>query len=341
VNTHPERPGRGYSDRFEQEFRALVDNRLYTWHIPFYGKDRIAIAAIPPMDETTGVRELRLPRQDDPVDLVVDPHFELYSGLEEGNPSRVPLEVRLFQETAAFENYINRENLAYDEAFKAAPGRSSVIVPQRTEEYQVLHEAWSLEDRRRLNHTLVFQVDEFWSMGRGALREQRHYLAAETVDGDGQPAKVADPFGLFQLSAEEVFAGPKRRREFFSTEGYALDCSDDSEIDRVPFTWDFGFLHCRERCWIGAKDEALSIQGADGKNMFVGNVWDSLTKVWSNQDERRSRKHRTATASSRSTPRNPPQVSHLGGPSSKHPKSSPGMRDIREHPQPLRSIYRY
>lgn len=281
VNTDPEKPGPDCRDRFEQEFRALVDNRLYTWHVPFFGEDKVAIAAIPPIGRAgVRVREL-LPARKHPVDLTVDPHFELYTGLEEGEPEPVPLEVRLFRETPAFEQYINHENLVFGELFKAAPTRHTVIVGQPLDEYDALRDFCSLASQRHLNHTLVFQVDEFWGMQRGGLRSQCEYLEGTSVDADGKPAADVDSLVLFRKSeAGRIKKTPIRRSNFFAPKGYNLGTNpkERQAVDRIPFTWDFGFLLCRENCWIEAKDKDLTLRGNNGQLIKVGNVWKALTK---------------------------------------------------------------
>ena len=84
INTHCDKPGSPGQDAFEQEFRTLVDCRLYTWHVSFFGHNKVAIAAIPPL-ANAGARELR-PLRPGSGELTVDPHFELYCGVEDGKP---------------------------------------------------------------------------------------------------------------------------------------------------------------------------------------------------------------------------------------------------------------
>lgn len=298
INTHPERPGTGGSDAFEQEFRALVDSRLYTWHVPFFGDDKVAIAAIPPLQrrpsldadsdrQAVPVREL-LPAKVDPVELVVNPHFELYSGLEEGKPEPVPLEIRFFAETRAFEEYISRENLVFGETFRALAGGTTVILGQPAGEYGVLRDYCSLQRHRNLNHTVVLHVDEFWGTSRRgesrqAYRSQSRYLDAESVNDEGESVSTEDSFGLFQASdltrtvnGKVTARAARKRYKFFSPYGY--DLKDLQHIDRIPFTWDFGFLLCRERCWTDAKSEPLTSGLAEGY-LCVEHVWNALKKI--------------------------------------------------------------
>jgi len=277
INTDPEKPGGDCKDRFEQEFRSLIDYRLFTWRVPFYGQDRVAIAAIPPLRTTPVVRELRADA-DEPTGVFVDPQFELYTGIDQGKPEPVSLEIRLFQETPAFEQYINRENLVYSKRFHPVPGQNGVIVGQARGEYEVLRDWCSLQNPQNLNHSLVLQVDEFWSSRADAFRKEDSYLGAVTVEADGSAVTAVDSSELFQASEATDFT-PRawRRYEFFQPFGYTLE--ELSEIDRIPFTWDFGFLLCRERCWREAWKVPLSLVTDREEPLLVGHVWNALTKI--------------------------------------------------------------
>jgi KaiC/GvpD/RAD55 family RecA-like ATPase len=295
INTDPERPGADCRDRFEQEFRSLVDYRLFSWHVPFFGEDRLAIAAIPPFG-TALVRELRA-ATDESAGLSVDPEFELYTGLEQGKPEAVPLEIRLFQETSAFEHYIRRENLVYSKRFRPVPGQKDVIVGQAREEYDVLRDWCSLQSPQNLSHTLVLQIDEFWGARAKPFRQQGAYLNAVTVQEDGTPVAAVDTSGLFQVSeAMKTTKKQWRRFEFFQPNGYSLKVPSDQktvDIDRIPFTWDFGFMLCRERCWIDAAEKRLSFSKNGEQKLTVGHVWNSLTRMPSSFPDQELTTHRT------------------------------------------------
>ena len=90
---------------FDREVRALIPNHLYTWQVPFFGEQRTAITAIPPLNKNrfTIVRELRWGGEERLP--YVDPHLELYSGLEDGKPELTPLEIRLYSERGGFSQY--------------------------------------------------------------------------------------------------------------------------------------------------------------------------------------------------------------------------------------------
>ena len=347
IDTQAGKPETAIFERFETEFRQMVDHRLYTWRVPFYGESRVAIAAIPPLShEYAGiVRELRwetgeIPRdQEEPA--TVDPHFELYSGLEEGKPEPVPLHVRFYAETSAMEQYVEMENKFLGEMFTAHGSCGNTEPPQIIDgmpptAYADLRDVAYLQRDTRLDYTFIFQVDEFWSMrapGRhkraGAFHPQLSYLDAITatstntnsINADSSTIKVkdyistahADPYQLFTLREQDVpprlYSDEKpspvlRRRHFF--EKYFEDFKDRDffenqnkekyRIDRVPFSWDFGFLLCQERAW---KDNvrSFSVERPDGKaqELKVRQVWRSLTKAeYDDPTQRDGREHQSA-----------------------------------------------
>lgn len=322
IDTQSGRPDMFTTEQFASELRALVQNRIYTWRVPFYGENRVAIAAIPPLsrDIPAVVRELQWEISEGPTPKPpsVDPHFELYAGLEDGKPYPVPLQVRFYAETPAFEKYISLENVAFREHFtplkKEGPGTASeVIVAEPSIGYDFLRDFSYLQKGTRLDHTLVFQIDEFWSIKLETplqLRPQWDYLNACTTEFQSGRDAVVDPFALFQLTEDERRKKKKstvtRRRDFFKPVGYRLDATEtkarsnepfDSPrskrrsgkisipvaqlIDRVPFMWDFGFLLCRERPWHDALEMQLTVeqQNNPGSKLTVKDVWNGLPEA--------------------------------------------------------------
>jgi len=323
VDTQSGRPDTPIAERFESELRKMVHHNLYTWRVPFYGESRVAITAIPPLSaEYAGiVRELRWESESlglNPVfakePAIVDPHLELYTGLEEGNPQPVPLRVLFYAETPAMEGYVGLENRFLTDRFVPPTHGTqtdlpSVIVGVPPQQYEALRDFAYLQTDTRLDHTLVFQVDEFWAMRApdrrkraGAFQPQSNYLNAITAEvgeetngtdqiapEDYEPDPNVDPYGLFQLRQADISGGPRRnlprklrRRHFY--EAYYRDFPDYEQfdrriqtgfqVDRVPFSWDFGFLLCQEKAWY--TDRLFTV---DGVPHSVRQVWDSLTKA--------------------------------------------------------------
>ncbi|MFL6256760.1 MAG: ATPase domain-containing protein [Pyrinomonadaceae bacterium] len=224
IDTQSGKPDIALAERFESSLREAADYRLYTWRIPFYGETRIAITAIPPISTNSRglIRELsgqgmhgymQAEAQREDRQLTVDPHFELYAGLERGLPHPVPLEIRLYTGSHALVKYIEEENVFFRELFVPNPPKQDIIVGFDPPNYESLREFCYLQRDTRLDYTLVFQVDEFWvtwltrqSRMRkgGVLQQQWPYLNTITVDHNGDPDPAADAYHLFQKTYDDL-----------------------------------------------------------------------------------------------------------------------------------------
>jgi hypothetical protein len=305
------------TERFDSSIRQLVETRLYIWRLPFYGENRIAITVIPPKShEYRGlIRELRWDMtSENNRALTVDPHFELYTGLEKAQPQPVPLEVRLYSDTESMARYISTEERILREVFTPVLRPNSqplVILPAQRHEYEPLRDACHIQRDTRLDHTTILQVNEFWWLRRpkqrrtGAFRTQWSYLNSVTAtfrDKRFSTDPVADPFSVFQPTpAEEVVAEAKqkashkdehatnnlqvkRKRDFFDEEcGYGLQALQDAEkdyLDRVPYTWDFGFLLCNGKAWEETGQQSADENGGARlrQGQTVAEVWEDLCR---------------------------------------------------------------
>jgi KaiC/GvpD/RAD55 family RecA-like ATPase len=332
------RPDLTLTERYESELRELVQHRLYTWRVPFYGDNRVAITAIPPFSPSTSgaIRELRWESiedagssQGDNLSLGVSPHFELYTGLEEGKLRPVPIEIRFYAESKAFKRYLEAEEVTFAELFvpykrEGQTDKAKVLFPYGTEDYNLMRDFSSLQRGTRLDHTLVFQIDEFWRLRRpkagriGAFRPQWDYLTTPTWENstDSRRDAVADPYAIFQPVKGEVdeLKGKVSRLDFYDEKNvpYVVDYKDTDnethlkkELDRVPFSWDFGFLLCKANAWEDAAQAGLEIfreraveerdlmrhlwpeiKGKD-KTVQVEHVWNLLTKATSQNAPKR------------------------------------------------------
>src|SRR5205807_4657555 len=113
-------------------FRQLVSYQILVWHTDFFGERRVAISAIPShtMDAPTIVRELRPSGGSHREKLEVDPHFDLYEGIESGKPQLVPLEVRLFEQADAesVSQYRKETNDLFMDLFRSKQPSSEIVV---------------------------------------------------------------------------------------------------------------------------------------------------------------------------------------------------------------------
>lgn len=306
IDTQTGKPDIAVGERFASELRQMVDHSLYTWRVPFYGENRVAISAIPPLssDNAGIVRELTWEtRRDEANPLNVDPHFEMYLGLEEGKPEPIPLEVRLFSDVSYFDSYIDEENLLFSEIFVPARSVSGektdrIIVKFPNTKYDFMRNMSYLQRDTRLDHTAITGVDEFWGTKlpdrrrSGAFRPLWNYLNSVTRRGS-LVNKDTDPYALFQkgVVGEKNEEPVKRRRFYFDDDlGYNfVDLADEAEqsgIERVPFSWDFGFIVCKTDAWLRAANKGVEIiigKDQEGKEITkkhtVHEIWDRLIKI--------------------------------------------------------------
>jgi KaiC/GvpD/RAD55 family RecA-like ATPase len=306
IDTHPGRPDTTITESFDRELRALVDHQIYTWRVPFFGESRIAISAIPPLsssDPKAIVRELKwnpLVVGGKPQRPQVDPHFELYSGLEEGRPEPVPLRVALFDEAPQFRTYIDQENVFYGNRFTGlmdGSARLPVIHGVSAAEYESLR-SLGMESDTRLSHTLIFQVDEFWyerrfgtghsTSARGALRSQNEYLNAIAWK-DGQADVTVDAMGVFRPSRDSSLPPAReiRRADMFEEcdAGWQSELGSGTRtVDRVPFMWDFGFLLCQAKLFAALADRTVPFFAGSGRHT-VGSIWARMSRAYGRGNE--------------------------------------------------------
>ncbi len=266
--------------------RTLSDHHLYTWHVPFFGERRIAITALPSIvpGRPATVRELRAGRGTGEI-LTVDPHFELYEGLESGQATPIPLRVQLYNELRGEPWHASgapartwREGVGplFAKLFKGH-ANEQVVNFAAEEEYERLRELAYLQSEARLDHTLVLQVDEFWAETQTELLEQGEYLLEEEIPTPQQGQySPADPLGLFRPTEGFSPHPPGRRIGYFTTVGNDYGRYQGVHtIDRVPYMWDFGLLLCRQRQWEVAAENHPNA-AARGR---IASAWARLPRV--------------------------------------------------------------
>lgn len=305
IDHHAGGPRAKLSGNQQRDLHALTRHHIYTWRVPFYGEERIAISAVPPLSDLfpAHTRELRMSHRRDDESLWVDPHFEIYAGLErtEPLPIPVPLQLRMYAKTDAFMKYATKLNTLFSEPFVPRPDHQFVFA-DGSDQYETLRHFTHVQSDTRLDYTLVFEVDEFWMQrsSRTELMDLKKYLLAETDErprsvsskestaqaGTDSVSAVNDPFQQFRGQAwrsdkSTEKTKPYRRYEYFTLRGYnwADYIAPKKEkgrqplpsLDRVPFMWDFGFLMLDRRAWECARDAKLGDDKttvADLRNIF-------------------------------------------------------------------------
>jgi hypothetical protein len=242
-------------------------------------------------------------------------------GLEKGQARPVPLEIRLYADTPNVDKYIATEERFLREIFTPVAktiDEPRVIVKAAAHEYDALRDACHLQRGTRLDHTTILQVNEFWWLRRprqrraGSFRRQWDYLnsVTATLERDKYSSEPAvDPFWVFQpppskkersKSANGIpTTKPKpplvRRRDFFDEEcGYDLTEAREKEqlsIDRVPYTWDFGFLLCNYYAWEQAFELGIGVKDSNDNEIKVRDIWENSYRA--NEDLTEKPEHST------------------------------------------------
>jgi KaiC/GvpD/RAD55 family RecA-like ATPase len=308
VDSDTGRPDQRPTHPMNGALRSLGDHQIYTWKVPFFGEQRIAISVIPPLNnEHAGViRELKAtelgpaaPGEAPPRRLDVDPHFELYMGVEEGKPVEVPLRVILYGETPAFEKYVAAEQDLFDRIFTAVDAHAPIVQIRKTRDYDGLRDYCHLPSDTRLPYSLVFMIDGYWALRRDtSLRDQTNYLTRPLEELNPGEQDREDSFQLFRRNAQQRRKWPdtvwKSRENFFvqrkepktSVVGaeyyyrhrFPVDIESRMELmDRVPFSWDFGFLLCRKKLWDNAGD--VEFTHPRPRRRRVHDLWEEMRWV--------------------------------------------------------------
>lgn len=291
------RPDNTGADRFEREVTDLFLNQIRTWRVRFYGELRVAVTTVPPAYEGSArIREVLIGPHGE---LEIDPHFELYKGLETDTPERVGLEIRLIGDTQVWQAYRATLNEVFADVFAEADpdrGTNQVVLAEPSQSWtEKLRDFARLHRGTHLDRTLILQVDEFWGFQRSdALRNAYRFLNAECHTDRGGEGN--DPLEMFQATlAGPEAASTSRRFQRFVWNGYhdseknehwARD--EHQSVDRVPFLWDFGFMLCHREAWESAGSQHLHIAGANYRQIVatspewkpsVNDIWQSFKKI--------------------------------------------------------------
>jgi hypothetical protein len=199
----------------------------------------------------------------------VDPDFELYENLGTGDPKIVGLKVMLYRETKGWDTYYREVNSFLGRVVTSNVDSKDpeVVFPIEPKDYITLQDLATFQNSADLPCTLVIQVDGYWALRReGDLRDLTHYLRRQldsgfvferakedqffayvarvpsTPDDPKTSLSARDP--MSRLEQYQLFSKSARDKVIYSPH---FPRSDDGErwddfIDRVPFTWDFGFL---------------------------------------------------------------------------------------------------
>lgn len=258
----------GFTTNFKLEstrrLRDLTSIQLFTWRVSYFGEQRVALTVTPAMHEYgkgSVVRELRLlnlhPERGshvmagDSERIAVNPSFELFDGLMEGNPEYVRLKVYLYETSEGARKYIEETSFLFNQLLNAKESERVLnrIEPQ---DYEQWREFAELQGVSRFPYTLVMQVDEFWAKSNSLqFRSQRNYLEAivaaqsyiwNSKKGELERGKyheyiTEDPFRLCQPSIAQLENREDEQNPQLSEKFRAQSHDDDSHKNPIRVDW--------------------------------------------------------------------------------------------------------
>jgi KaiC/GvpD/RAD55 family RecA-like ATPase len=301
VSTQPGQPLVDPNTIGPRDLRKLDEHKVFTWTVPFFGEGRTAITTSASItnEKRIEINELRL-KSPSTESLEIGRHFALYSGLQNGDPKRVPLVLRLYggphagrsdgEESAAAFPRVLKRTLA--QLFPSSPGQD-VVTFEPYENYDDYFAFADWLDETRLEHTVVFQIDEFWSDDKTSLADLSGYLHGEAVamvEKDKVSGLPQDEHRVFQphrsqlepaknpraprISAEYALKLKREGEKFYRADMFqsAMTQGPEGLVDRIPFLWDFGLILARKDLWERSQKERLG----EGNSKTVGQIWNAL-----------------------------------------------------------------
>jgi hypothetical protein len=224
-----------------------ADQTIFTWRV--LGDSRVAIAAVPkePFDDRIRVREVRADH-DRGGCVKIDASLERYQGFESGDPKPVKLHLKLLGQTPAQQAYAKEMATLLEELSEGELEGTPLVEATKEMEYELLRDVIYLMGDTRLSHTHLVMVDEFWEAPH-SLQSLKDYLDSQPTDTPGKR-----------------FFGDKSRRDIFdhAFDDLGVGQSDPFLLtrrkeDRIPYTWDFGFILSRPDAWERTYSQAVPV----------------------------------------------------------------------------------
>src|SRR5262249_38150905 len=161
---------------------------------------------------------------------------ERYQGFDTGDPKPVKLYLRLLGQTPAQQDYAKEMATLLTELSEGEQIDGPLVESTDELGYDLLRDVTYLLSDAQLSHTQLVMVDEFW--------EAEHTFLPLTRYLDQQPKDAP----------VDRFFGDGDRRAVFSKALKSLEILEDEAVisvhdDRIPYTWDFGFMLGRPDAW--------------------------------------------------------------------------------------------
>lgn len=217
----------------EQSIMRLEARRLHVWPVDFYGQRRLAITSSLSgrYDPNSFVFELRQ-KEDYRYRIETSKDFHVYRDLETGHAKPIELKVKLY--SGYHEDEGNRSTYMHEVAslFGDLYSGQEVVSFEYIERYSGFRDYIRNLHRSKLDHTLVFQVDEYWNADNSEL--------AELTPEPDSTEKTETENGNTSNSNSAQNSDGANNRTF-----------------RLPLHKDFGILLLHEQSWEDARNVVI------------------------------------------------------------------------------------
>lgn len=303
TSTQPGSPHAQLDLQHEHNVLRLEARRLHCWPVDFYGGRRIAITSSLASrgGENGFVHELRRLANKNHL-LEVTPDFSVFKDLESGHAKPIDLKVKLYSGYSTLDKqttstYSNDVLALFGDLYSSQATGNEVVSFESIERYHGFKEYVRNLHGSKLDHTLVFQVDEFWKgekdvfaeLNRIWTEEDRADLLEEFLK-DSQRVPLHKDFGMMLLDVEAWTAAKsldvpfwwKQRIDFENRKlnvpahkdhGLGWDCFSQTSIEKIA---QIGL----ERAFSNWREVNMALEGRDpntiNNSIKVEDVFNNL-----------------------------------------------------------------
>lgn len=225
ISTQPGSPNAQLDLAHEHNVLRLEARRLHCWPVDFYGGRRVALTSS--IASRGGISEHvhELRRIDDTNHrLSISEDFSAYKDLESGQAKPIQLRVKLYSDYHANEKvetstYADDVSSLFGDLYPSGDASANVVSFESIDRYEGFKEYVGNLHGSKLDHSLVFQVDEFWKQSDAVYAH-----LAELIGGQGSNSFLPE---------------------------YS------NEDSRVPLHRDFGMVLLDEEAWRSAWEDVI------------------------------------------------------------------------------------
>jgi hypothetical protein len=191
------------------ELSNLDQPKILTWNVPFYGDRRVAIT-VQSVHAVSGGSFIYELKSESAEGISVNRHFDLYSDVDLGRPKRVPLVLRLYlgnhspnSERPVDQQFARLLRDTFSQTFTGLSNKEPFKL-EPFAEYDSLFTFTEVLDDSHLDHTLVFQIDEFWMGKRDSLYDLASYWNGEVASMTHSEERNSEKYSKNPVRVESI-----------------------------------------------------------------------------------------------------------------------------------------